>query len=218
MVNNGEVVEGPKNIFRHGVLGCCGQPDAICCAILLDAYICPCFVFGSMWKKTSGGEECCNDFCYPCCGFFCGCMLGFFLINPCMLICLRSNYRTGSKYIILPIRYGPYHMNEIRSYLLSLNKCCDPNERAKDNLDGRLLTDCCASFFCPCCVLNQMHRQEAYKHKLEKLHELKLPFDAEIPSEESPKMDFIFEHTYCSRITMMIMLGLFKIFCCCLEC
>ena len=97
MMNDGEVVEGPKNIFRHGVLGCCSKPDAICCAILLDAYICPCLVFGSMWKKTSGGEKCCNDFCYPCCGFFCGCLLGFFHVVPCMLICLRSNYRKGFK-------------------------------------------------------------------------------------------------------------------------
>jgi len=63
-----------------------------------------------------------------------------------------------------------------------------------------------------------MHRQEAYKHKLEKLHELKLPFDAEIPTEESPTMDFIFEHTYCSRITLFTLMGLYKIFCCCLEC
>lgn len=97
-------------------------------------------------------------------------------------------------------------------------KSSDPNERAKENLDGRLLSDCCASYFCPCCVLNQMHRQEAYKHKLEKLHELKLPFDAEIPTEESPTMDFIFEHTYCSRITLFTLMGLYKIFCCCLEC
>ena len=100
IMKDGEVVEGPKNIFRHGVLGCCSKPDAICCAILLDAYICPCLVFGSIWKKTSGGEKCCNHFCYPCCGFFCGCLLGFFHVVPCLLICLRSNYRKEFKYFI----------------------------------------------------------------------------------------------------------------------
>ena len=100
IMKDGEVVEGPKNIFRHGVLGCCSKPDAICCAIFLDAYVCPCLVFGSMWKKTSGGEKCCNDFCYPCCGFFCGCLLGFFHVVPCLLICLRSNYRKEFKYFI----------------------------------------------------------------------------------------------------------------------
>ena len=98
-MKDGEVVEGPKNIFRHGVLGCCSKPDAICCAIFLDAYICPCLVFGSMWKKTSGGEF--FDFCYPCCGFFCGCLLGFFHVVPCLLICLRSNYRKGFQFFIL---------------------------------------------------------------------------------------------------------------------
>jgi len=198
IINDGEVVEGPKNIFRHGVLGCCSKPDAICCAILLDAYICPCLVFGSMWKTTSGGEKCCNDFCYPCCGFFLGCILGFFHCVPCMLICLRSNYRTGFKNFIC--------------LTINLNR----KILAKENLDGRLLTDCCASYFCPCCVLNQMHRQEAYKHKLEKLHELELPFDAE--TEKSSSTDFIFEHTYCSRITLFTLLGLYKIFCCCLDC
>ena len=94
VTGDGEIVKKAKTEFHHGVLGCCSNPDyphvAICCAIFLDAYVCPCCVFGGMWRASSEEQRLCKDFCYPCCGFLFG--LPF---APCMLGFLRSKYRTG---------------------------------------------------------------------------------------------------------------------------
>ena len=94
----------------------------------------------------------------------------------------------------------------------------NPYDRIKENLDGKLWSDYFLSCCCPCCVLIQMHRQEAHKHRLEKLAELKLPSDAKIPKEDSPTFDFIFEHTYCPKIVFFIGAGFYKMFCCWLNC
>ena len=96
LAGDGEVIESQMLKFQHGVLGCCSKPDCMCCAIFMDAYICPCFVYGSMWKKSSEEERCLQDFCYPCCGF----LLGFPIAYPCLLGFLRTRYRNGSHFFI----------------------------------------------------------------------------------------------------------------------
>ena len=42
LAGDGEVIESQMLKFQHGVLGCCSKPDCMCCAIFIDAYICPC--------------------------------------------------------------------------------------------------------------------------------------------------------------------------------
>ena len=90
-------------------------------------------------------------------------------------------------------------------------------QRTKENFDDKKWVDYVASCFCPCCVLIQMHRQEAYKFILAKRKELNLSPDEKIPKDEKPTFEFVFEETYCPRVAFGIGFCLFKIFCCWLE-